>query len=492
MQPNNRKFYLLVAAFVLAAVVVGLVYSRRTKSSVQQWKEARRAKGEHFTIAELLPQRRGPTTNRLADLVRLGDALQAQAQDLNGIEHFHFVSNSVAEAAWMRPQLGLTTAAPGTPRGRVPRVTHPYEWPDLAAEMAGATAILAEVHALLSVPDHDTGWNYDLKVPMPRCYVQKRTLAQWLAAANTHCLHEGRTAEAGSHLTALVQLVAWHDEDFTLINQMIRTAVGSLALASTWGTMQSPGVTEAQLAGWQAQWQRLGIMPALARAMEFERAEVDQYFIRVRSGEESLSAATFGAIAGTGSTGLARVGEQATGMVWRMLAAEGDELFYLRIMQEHIDMLRLLARDHSWAAAQPRFTATMAELAILETWRGKLQPVSSVALPNLTRAFRTALLYEGRREMTIAALALERFRRQHGRHPQALKELVPAFVPAVPVDWMDGQPLRYRLNADGTYTLWSIGEDLKDDGGDGTELPTTPSRVDFWERRDVVWPRAVK
>ncbi|NDA67793.1 MAG: hypothetical protein EBY09_14325, partial [Verrucomicrobia bacterium] len=321
---------------------------------------------------------------------------------------------------------------------------------------------------------------------------QKRTLAQWLAAANTHCLHEGRTAEAGSHLTALVQLVAWHDEDFTLINQMIRTAVGSLALASTWGTMQSPGVTEAQLAGWQAQWQTLSIMPALARAMEFERAEVDQYFIRVRSGEESLSAATFGAIAGTGSTGLARVGEQATGMVWRMLAAEGDELFYLRIMQEHIDMLRLLARDHSWAAAQPRFTATMAELAILETWRGKLQPVSSVALPNLTRAFRTALLYEGRREMTIAALALERFRRQHGRHPQALKELVPAFVPAVPVDWMDGQPLRYRLNADGTYTLWSIGEDLKDDGGDGTELPTTPSRVDFWERRDVVWPRAVK
>lgn len=65
-------------------------------------------------------------------------------------------------------------------------------------------------------------------------------------------------------------------------------------------------------------------------------------------------------------------------------------------------------------------------------------------------------------------------------------------MPAVPVDWMDGQPLRYRLNGDGTYTLWSIGEDLKDDGGDGTELPTTSSKVDFCERRDVVWPRAVK
>ena len=30
---------------------------------------------------------------------------------------------------------------------------------------------------------------------------------------------------------------------------------------------------------------------------------------------------------------------------------------------------------------------------------------------------------------------------------------------------MDGQPLRYRRNADGTFLLYSIGENGKDDGG---------------------------
>ena len=108
---------------------------------------------------------------------------------------------------------------------------------------------------------------------------------------------------------------------------------------------------------------------------------------------------------------------------------------------------------------------------------------------SLEQAIQTGLRYETRRELTIAALAIERFRRQHGRLPAKLADLVPGFVSAVPVDWMDGNPLRYRVNADGTFTLWSIGEDLKDDGGDGSEAAPATRSTDIWERKDVVWPR---
>ena len=63
------------------------------------------------------------------------------------------------------------------------------------------------------------------------------------------------------------------------------------------------------------------------------------------------------------------------------------------------------------------------------------------------------------------ACAMERFRHAKGAFPAELGELVPEFISSVPVDVCDGNPLRYRLNGNGSYDLWSIGPDRKDDGG---------------------------
>jgi hypothetical protein len=62
------------------------------------------------------------------------------------------------------------------------------------------------------------------------------------------------------------------------------------------------------------------------------------------------------------------------------------------------------------------------------------------------------------------AVAAERFRRDQGRWPAALDELVPAYVTAVPLDPFDGQPLRSRRLGDG-FVVYSVGPDLADDGG---------------------------
>ena len=50
--PSNRKFYLLVAAFLLAAVLMGVFSAGRSKSSVDRWKDEMRSKGEKVTVAE--------------------------------------------------------------------------------------------------------------------------------------------------------------------------------------------------------------------------------------------------------------------------------------------------------------------------------------------------------------------------------------------------------------------------------------------------------
>ena len=70
------------------------------------------------------------------------------------------------------------------------------------------------------------------------------------------------------------------------------------------------------------------------------------------------------------------------------------------------------------------------------------------------------------RRTSIAAVAIERFRRAHaGQPPATLSALVPEYLAAVPMDPFSGQPLPYHRAAD-TYAVYSIGQDRIDAGGD--------------------------
>lgn len=66
---------------------------------------------------------------------------------------------------------------------------------------------------------------------------------------------------------------------------------------------------------------------------------------------------------------------------------------------------------------------------------------------------------------------------------------MPEFLAAVPKDGMDGRPLRYRLNADGTCTLWSVGEDLEEHGGDPSPTRPNPATLNWRFARDAVLSR---
>jgi hypothetical protein len=65
------------------------------------------------------------------------------------------------------------------------------------------------------------------------------------------------------------------------------------------------------------------------------------------------------------------------------------------------------------------------------------------------------------------AVAVEEFRAGTGHPPASLAELVPRYLGAVPIDPFNGEPLKYRLDAD-SYTIYSVGVLGKYDGQDGT------------------------
>jgi hypothetical protein len=68
-------------------------------------------------------------------------------------------------------------------------------------------------------------------------------------------------------------------------------------------------------------------------------------------------------------------------------------------------------------------------------------------------------------------VALEQYRRDHGEQlPDTLQNLVPAYVPSIPIDPFSGGPLLLRKDAHG-YSVYSVGRNRRDDGAkdvDGT------------------------
>ncbi|MDZ4402415.1 hypothetical protein [Prosthecobacter sp.] len=91
--------------------------------------------------------------------------------------------------------------------------------------------------------------------------------------------------------------------------------------------------------------------------------------------------------------------------------------------------------------------------------------MARLMVPAVKQVSAHALLAQVRARQAMTAIALERFYLKHSRYPALLDELVPEFLPAVPLDPCDGKALRYRVNNNGRYTLWSVAFDGKDDAG---------------------------
>ncbi len=73
---------------------------------------------------------------------------------------------------------------------------------------------------------------------------------------------------------------------------------------------------------------------------------------------------------------------------------------------------------------------------------------------------------QARTDMARIACRLEGYRLAHGRYPDTLAELSPAYGAELPRDVMTGSPYRYKPLPDGTYLLYSVAWNQLDDGGD--------------------------
>ena len=157
--------------------------------------------------------------------------------------------------------------------------------------------------------------------------------------------------------------------------------------------------------------------------------------------------------------------------MWRRLKlhqrAYSDEDFasYLAIYQSALEIARQPSAQSPSRAEQ--LMRSYDTNATSEWGRGQV---------TWSKAFKASLEADARLAALHTSLAVESYRLAHsGKIPAGLPELVPDFLPAVPRDPFDGQPLRFKTLPRG-YVIYSIGADGVDDGE--LEKPNNAVRYD--------------
>ena len=96
---------------------------------------------------------------------------------------------------------------------------------------------------------------------------------------------------------------------------------------------------------------------------------------------------------------------------------------------------------------------------------GDLPPWSlgKLLLPALSRARLSFVRMKATKVILTTQVGLEIYRNKNRRYPQTLGQLE-GILDEIPLDPFTNEPLKYRRTKDG-YVVYSVGEDLKDDGG---------------------------
>ena len=376
-------------------------------------------------------------------------------------------------------------------------------WPGLLLQVQANRDALSNLQTALDVPvlyfnlDYSQGWT--LLLP----HLAKLKQAEILAAAfATTALYERKFSEAWTNLHTSVVLVRRYQTEPLLISHLVRVAMAQIAVSATWEFLQSDQLTDAQLAELQSDWQEVEYLFDSSEAcFVMERAMNIEVLQLARKSYDELSNLGLGSAAGSNFFGgLANDPGKALHdlyerypryWAWKRSWSYDEELFSLQSCEATLKAIHRTELIGAFAPAVKELDVAIDQFKKLHT-----NSVSHFMFGSQDSWRSNAVLKfanaENARRLLVAAIALKRYQLRHGKYPADLNALVPEFLRQVPVDLTRTFNFlaRYHPKPDGTFLLYSVGEDGEDNGGDPTptEPATTKSKV-WYRARDAVWPQ---
>lgn len=319
---------------------------------------------------------------------------------------------------------------------------------------------LAKMREAVKLPESRYPVDYTPGPNTPLLHLRKlHNLAEMVRCESLLASESGDTTNAAVAIENLLGMARTLDEEPDLIAQLVRISFVAMAENSLEHCLNVTNLSESELAGLASAFSSADKTNLMAKALAGELAINTPVFIQANrnaNGARELvkGAKDAGEVFATPTLDTRLIRDprfyQVIGF-W-----DRDLLYYLNVMETNIALA-------SFAPPQNLVAANNLKKAENEAEQNHCY-LSKLFIEALSNALTNDAEHFAYLRTSTAAIAIERFQLLRGKLPEKLNELVPQFLPAVPIDPFNGKPLRFRHLAKG-YVIYSIGTDGRDDGG---------------------------
>ena len=488
------KILIFTIAALAVVLLVAVVRHYQLRAAMNAYIAQLKAQGEPMDLAQVLPPPVPPEQNS-ADTFRRAAAL------MNPYEGW-WITNAAGGMRMVAPGKAMVCSQQPNIRGD----TFTDSWQDAEAAIYKDKQALALLRQIIGKPDFDFQINYDAgaaDLSYTNLYLpQAKLAAQRLSAAAIYDLHNGDATSAIENMQALLAIIQALREERFAISELVRMAIAQMAASANWELLQATNLTDGQLAELQTNWTNLDFIQSEPDVLAMERA-IGLIMTAKWRGSNADMEHSFAidpkvreAVGLKPLTIWDKVKFKYKIFMWQYWWSYPDEVRSLKGYQVLIGTMRADQTNSSFQETLENQTRKLNELRITKLGDTFSDPnfhaILSQSINVLSGIARRVMIAEVTKRTVITAIALKRYQLKHGNYPPDLDALVPEFLAAVPRDPVDGKPLRYRPNADGTFLLYSVGENGKDDGGNPALEKGVEGANLYWlnpRALDWVWPQ---
>lgn len=452
---HSRDILIISIAIVAIVVLAPFVEHFLLQSETEAYISRLKAEGEPMELAQVIPAPVPAQQDSADTLIEAFGLIDADngllATNFYGIEMMKPVAPGKAIVCWQEPE---NEGPPPT-----------SSWQDLTTAVAQNEMTFALLRQTIDKPVADFGIQYNRGVDgvvYKNLYLsESKRAAQRLSAAVICDLHNGDTTLALENLRAMLALTRAMGDQRLIIPALSRMAIAQITIPANWEILQSSNLTDADLAQLQGDWAKIDFVQSGENALEMERVAGEITIKKWRAFNSGLA----DALGGGGGGIWDYVKTTPKIVIWRGWWSYPDELRALQGYEVLIKAMRLEQTNNSFLAAIQYQESNLNGLTITNLDEPDIHWLFTTDMSISDSLIRIVMRAETAKQIVITAIALKRYDLKHGNYPLSLGALVPEILPAVPRDPVDGRPLRYRQNADGTFLLYSVGPNGRDDGG---------------------------
>ena len=310
-----------------------------------------------------------------------------------------------------------------------------------------------------------TGDQPDFDNPFQTLSVIKK-IANFLNFRSWYFLEANKPDQAAKDILLLLRMAEKLDDDPLLISHLVRIALTAIARNDIEDGFPRHQWTEEELIKLQKAFEEQNFLPSVLTSIKRERGVASLMFDQWIQGKGMWF----------GTDGFMPKNSRFASRVmpgWIRLT----QAAYLNILQNWLDVTTPQLHTPSKLHGINLLKSIDPDELMRKHSFNPHYNIANLVLPSFQKICAKTLRIQTIRDQTITACALERYYLRHQISPPTLHDLVPEYIPQVPLDIMDRSEMKYERTQEGTFRLWSIGIDGKDDGGDSEK------------DRDWVWPR---